>query len=85
MNPIIPVQLYYAFLVLIMLANIFTSIMYLLDKNIKVIRIIVSSISLVFYLAQIIKFYHFYFAWICAGICLVLLLLDIFLKPLNHE
>ena len=85
MNPVIPVPLYYSALILIVVINIFTLTMYLLNKDIKVIRIIVSSISLAFYLTLIIMFHHDYYAWICACLSLVLLILNIFLKPLHNE
>ena len=85
MNPIVPVPLYCAVLILIMAVNLLTLIMYLLNKEIKVIRIIVSSISLAFYLAIVVVFLYDYYAWSCTIILLALLILDIFFKPLKHE
>ena len=86
MNPIIHPLLFCAAIILIMLANVFTSIMYLLGKEIKIVRIVISSISLVAYLSILIFMgHHDYYAWTSAGLSLVLLMLDIFLKPLKHE
>ena len=86
MNPIIHPLLLCAAIILIMLANIFTSIMYLLSKEIKIVRIVISSISLVTYLSILIFMAHQdYYAWTSAGLSLVLLMLDIFFKPLKCE
>lgn len=86
MNPIIHPLLFCAAIILIMLANVFTSIMYLLGKEIKIVRIVISSISLVAYLSILIFMVHSdYYAWTSAGLSLVLLMLDIFFKPLKCE
>lgn len=86
MNPIIHPLLFCAAIILIMLANVFTSIMYLLGKEIKIVRIVISSISLATYLSILIFMaHHDYYAWTSAGLSLVLLMLDIFFKPLKCE
>ena len=85
MNPIMPPLFYYIVLILITVPNIFTLVLYLLNKEIKVIRIIVSSISLLLCLTLVVIFYRDYLAWACISVLLALLMLDIFLKPLKRE
>ena len=85
MNPIMPPSFYYIVLILITVPNIFTLVLYLLNKEIKVIRIIVSSISLLLCLTLVVIFYRDYLAWACISVLLALLMLDIFLKPLKRE
>ena len=85
MNPIMPPSFYYIVLILITVPNIFTLVLYLLNKEIKVIRIIVSSISLLLCLTLVVIFYRDYLAWACISVLLALLMLDIFFKPLKLE
>ena len=84
-NYLLPIAMIVSTFALLLLSCLIISVLYLLNFNIKVVRIITSSISRACFLAIIVIFHHDFYAWTCMTFSLGLLILDIFLKPLKQQ